>query len=106
MYTNFQVQKIHLQKNIQNLPLCSCKGQLPTSIYKLVDLKYCFVGESFELEIWRTCYQHKYDFIKKNSWQKKSFNLWEDGKVGSSENFYMLVNFEYLFLDKSFGLKI
>ena len=51
MYTKFQVQNIHLQKNIQNLPLCSCKGQLPTSIYKLVDLMYHFVGESFELEI-------------------------------------------------------
>ena len=67
MCAKFQVQKIHLQKNIQNLPLCSCKGQLPTSIYKLVDLKYLFVGESFELEIWHTYYQHKYDFMEKKN---------------------------------------
>ena len=67
MYTKFQAQKIHLQKSIQNLPLCSCKGQLPTSIYKLVDLKCGFVDESFEVEIWHTYYQHKYDFMKNNS---------------------------------------
>ena len=71
MCAKFQVQKIHLHKNIQNLPLCSCKEQLPTSIYKLVDLKYHFVGEFFELEIWHTCYQHKYDFMEKNLWKKK-----------------------------------
>ena len=106
MYTKFQVQKIHLQKNIQNLPLCSCKGQLPTSIYKLVDLKYHFVGKSFEFEIWHTWYQHKYDFMKKNLWQKKVFNPWEGGKVGNNEIFYMLVNFEYLLLGKLFGLEI
>ena len=56
MCAKFQVQKIHLQKNVQNLPLCSCKGQLPTSVYKLIDLKYLFVGESFEVGIWHTCY--------------------------------------------------
>ena len=73
----------------------------------LVDLKYHFVDESFELEFWHTYYQHKYDFMKKNLWQKKNvFNLWEGGKVGSTEIFYILVNFEYLFLGKSFGLKI
>ena len=38
--------------------------------------------------------------------KKKVFNLWEGGKVGSNEIFYMLVNFEYLFLGKSFGLKL
>ena len=30
--------------------------------------------------------------------KKKVFNLWKGGKVDSSEIFYMLVNFEYLFL--------
>ena len=79
---------------------------LPTSIYKLVDLKYLFVGESFELEIWHTCFQHKYDFMKKFHDKRKVFNPWESGKVGSSEIFYILVNFEYLFLGKSFGLEI
>ena len=44
-------------------------------IYKLVDLKYHFVGESFELEIWHRCYQHKYDFMKKISWQKRKFSI-------------------------------
>ena len=107
IFAKFQVQKIHLQKKIQNLPLCSCKGQLSTSIYKLVELKYPFVGESFELEIWHICYQHKYDFMKKKFMAKsKVFSLWEGGKVGNSEIFYMLVNFKYLFLGKSFGLKI
>ena len=73
----------------------------------LVDLKYLFMGESSELEIWHTCYQHKYDVMKIISWQKKKdFNPWEGGKVGSSEIFYMLVNFEYLFLGKLFGLEI
>ena len=38
--------------------------------------------------------------------KNKVFNLWEGGKVGCSEISYMLVNFEYLFLGKSFGLKI
>ena len=38
--------------------------------------------------------------------KKKVFNLWEGGKVGYSEIFYMLVNFEYLFLGKSSGFKI
>ena len=38
-------------------------------------LKYHFVGESFELEIWHTYYQHKYDLMKKNSWQKKKFSI-------------------------------
>ena len=38
---------------------------------------------------------------------KRNFlNPWEGGKVGKSEIFYMLVNFEYLFLGKSFGLEI
>ena len=38
--------------------------------------------------------------------KKRVFNPWEGGKVGNNEIFYMLVNFEYIFLDKSFGLKI
>ena len=63
------------------------------------------MDESFEHEIWHTYYQHKYDFMKKISWKKKVSNLWEGGKDGSSEIFYMLVNFEYLFLGKSFGPK-
>ena len=33
MYSKLKVQKIHLQKEIQNLSLCSYKGQLPTSIH-------------------------------------------------------------------------
>ena len=37
--------------------------------------------------------------------EKKVFNLWEGGKVGNNENFYMLVNFEYFFLGKSFDVK-
>ena len=106
MYTKLQVQKIHLQKNIQNLPLCSCKGQLPTSIYKFIDLKYLFEGETFELEIWHTCYQHKYNFMKKFQGKKKVFNPWEGGKVGSTKIFFMLVNFMYLFLGKSFFFEI
>ena len=44
--------------------------------------------------------------LKKIQGKKKVFNLWKGGKVGSSEIFYMLVNFEYLFLSKSFGIKI
>ena len=76
MYTKFQVQKILLQKNTQNLPLCSCKGQLhATSIYKFEDLKYRFVGESFELEFWHTYYQHKYDFKKKKFMAKKKGSI-------------------------------
>ena len=45
----------------------------------MVDLKYHFVGESFELEISHihTCYQHKYDFMKKNSLEKKKFSIFE-----------------------------
>jgi len=30
------------------------------------------VGESLELEIWHTYYQHRGDLMKKNSWQKKN----------------------------------
>ena len=44
-------------------------------MFKLVDFKYHFVGESFELEIWHTCYQHKYDFIKKKFMAKKVFSI-------------------------------
>ena len=80
----------------------NCQLQL----YKLVDLKYRFVGESFELEIWHTSYQHKYDFMKRISWKNRKFSIFgRVAKFGSSEIFYMLVNFEYLFLGKSFGLK-
>ena len=62
--------------------------------------------ESFEFEIWHRCYQHKYDFMKKFHGKRKVFNPWEGGKVGSTEIFDILVNFEYLFLGKSFGLEI
>ena len=44
------------------------------TLLKLVDLKYPFVGESFELKIWHTCYQHKYDFMK-NFMGKKKFSI-------------------------------
>ena len=43
----------------------------PLQQHKLVDLKYLFVGESFELEIWHTCYQHKYGFMEKIHGKKK-----------------------------------
>ena len=49
-----------------------CPRKVKREPYKLVDLKYRFVGESFELEFWHTYYQHKYDFMKKKLWQKKS----------------------------------
>ena len=47
----------------------------PLQQHKLVDLKYCFVSKSFELEIWHTYYQPKYDFMKKNSWKKKKNSI-------------------------------
>ena len=42
------------------------------NVYIMVNLKYHFMDESFEFEIWHTCYQFKYNFMKKISWQKKS----------------------------------
>ena len=77
MCAKFQVQKIHPQNDISNLIVANSEirnGKIVPSIYKLVDLKHHLVGESFELEIWHTCYQHKYDFMKKISWQKKRFS--------------------------------
>ena len=37
--------------------------------------------------------------------KKKDLNLWEGGKVGNSEIFYMLVNFKILFWVKHLALK-
>ena len=93
----FQVQKIHLLRNLKNLPLYSCKRPLPTSVYKLVDLKYVFVGQSFKLEIRHRCCHHKYDFIKENSTQNTDFCSMKVENVDNNEIFSMIVKFRFSF---------
>jgi len=44
-------------------------------IYILVDFKYLFLCEFFELEIWLTCYQHRDNLVKENSWQKQKNSI-------------------------------
>jgi len=59
----------HKKRYLKSTNMCSCKGQfqtlLPTLIYILVDLKKNVLCEVFELEICRTCYQHRDNFFKK-----------------------------------------
>jgi len=75
----------------------------------LVDFKYLFLYEFFELEIWRKCYQHRDNPLKKIHGKTKNFNPWEGLKVGNSENYYCLLQqhrFRIFFWSKSFELEI
>ena len=65
----------------------------------LVDIEY-FLYESFGLEIFHTCNQHRDGFMEKIHGQIFFFNPWKGVKVGSSEIFsqlHKLVDFKYLF---------
>jgi len=55
--------------------------------HMLVDLEYTFLNESFGLEIWHTCYQHRWAHAKELMAKNQFFSPWKGVKVGISENF-------------------
>ena len=53
-----------------------------------------FVGEIFELEIWHTCYQYIYNFMKKYLWKKKKISiLGKMAKLASLKVGKLLISF-------------
>jgi len=76
----------------------------------LVDVEYLFLNESFGLEIWHTCYQHREGLMKKNSWQESNFSPL--GRVSKLVVVKFFLTTPYVgsflisFLCKSFGLEI
>jgi len=69
-----------------------------------------FLCKYFELEIWRTCYQHRDYPLPKIPWQNFFLSILGRVSMWAAVNFFsqshILVDFEYLFLYESFGLEI
>lgn len=69
--SQFQSQKIYRKKTIQNLPTCAIERKKSQILSMIIFRSQCrfhpivFFGESFTLQIWRSCNQQNLNILNK-----------------------------------------